>query len=107
MKIGNTGASPAMGTAGGVASTPRETAETAKAGTSSVPGTGKDGSTTVKISSAASELLGGTEGSFDAEKVARVRQSISDGTYQVNPEAIADKLISNAQDLLGKIGSAG
>jgi negative regulator of flagellin synthesis FlgM len=107
MKIGNTGASPAMGTAAGITSTPRETAETAKAGTASALASGKDGSTTVKISSAASELLGGTEGTFDAEKVARVRQSISDGSYKVNPEAIADKLISNAQDVLGKIGSNG
>ena len=44
---------------------------------------------------------------FDAEKVARIRQAVSDGTYRVNAEAIADRLLANAQDLLGKIGSGG
>jgi negative regulator of flagellin synthesis FlgM len=40
------------------------------------------------------------DGSFDAAKVERVSQAIKDGTYKVNPEAIADKLIANAQELL-------
>ena len=39
---------------------------------------------------------------FDAEKVNRISQSIADGSFTVNPEAIADKLISNAQELLSK-----
>ena len=37
---------------------------------------------------------------FDTQKVAAVKASIEDGTYTVNAEAIADKLLSNAQDLL-------
>lgn len=60
------------------------------------------GSATVQLSSAATALLEGSEGGFDAEKVKRVRDSIADGTYKINPEAIADKLIANAQELLGK-----
>ena len=40
------------------------------------------------------------EGEFDAEKVSSVKQAIDNGTYKVNPEVIADKLISNAKDLL-------
>ena len=39
---------------------------------------------------------------LDAEKVERIKQSIADGSYKVNPEAIADKLISNAQEVLSK-----
>jgi negative regulator of flagellin synthesis FlgM len=39
-------------------------------------------------------------GDFDAEKVERIAQAIRDGKFQVNPEAIADKLISNAAELL-------
>lgn len=59
---------------------------------------------TVKLSKAASQLLQGTSvaGEFDAEKVDRVRRAIEDGSYQINAEAIADKLISNAQEVLGR-----
>ncbi|EHR72877.1 flagellar biosynthesis anti-sigma factor FlgM [Burkholderiales bacterium JOSHI_001] len=41
-------------------------------------------------------------GDFDSEKVDRIAQAIRDGKFQVNAEAIADKLISNAADLLGR-----
>ena len=34
-----------------------------------------------------------------------MRQAISDGVYRINAEAIADKLLANAQDLLGQIGT--
>ncbi len=36
----------------------------------------------------------------DMEKVKSVRAAIAQGTYKVNPEAIADKLISSAQEIL-------
>lgn len=36
----------------------------------------------------------------DMEKVKAVRTAIDQGTYKVNPEAIADKLISSAQEIL-------
>ena len=38
----------------------------------------------------------------DAQKVASVKASIEDGTYVVNAEAIADKLLSNAQELFSR-----
>jgi negative regulator of flagellin synthesis FlgM len=38
----------------------------------------------------------------DAQKVASVKSAIQDGTYKVNPEAIADKLLSNAQEMLNR-----
>jgi negative regulator of flagellin synthesis FlgM len=41
----------------------------------------------------------------DAQKVAIVKASIQDGTYVVNPEAIADKLLSNAQEMLNRTTS--
>lgn len=40
--------------------------------------------------------------SFDTAKVERIAQAIRDGKFQVNPEAIADKLIVNAEELLGR-----
>lgn len=65
-----------------------------------------DASATIELSSAASTLLSGSGmAEFDAAKVARVAKSIDEGTYKVDPEAIADKLISNAQEVLGKTKS--
>lgn len=38
----------------------------------------------------------------DMAKVNAVRAAIQQGTFVVNPEAIADKLLSNAQEMLGR-----
>jgi negative regulator of flagellin synthesis FlgM len=62
-----------------------------------------EASAKVELSSTASSL--GVEGSgaeFDTEKVNRIAQAIRDGKFQVNPEAIADKLISNAQEVISR-----
>ena len=62
-----------------------------------------EASAQVELSPAAATLsTDSAEGSFDAEKVQRIAQAIRDGKFKVNPEAIADKLIANAQELLGK-----
>lgn len=67
------------------------------ASTSAAP----EASAQVALSSTVTQLgAGGTSGEFDAEKVARIAQAIRDGKFTVNPEAIADKLIANAQELL-------
>ena len=59
----------------------------------------------VALSPTVAQLVaGGTDGVFDTEKVRRISDAIRDGKFQVNPEAIADKLIANAQELLGKVG---
>jgi negative regulator of flagellin synthesis FlgM len=39
---------------------------------------------------------------IDTAKVASVKAAIQDGSYVVNPEAIADKLLSNAQEMLDR-----
>jgi negative regulator of flagellin synthesis FlgM len=39
---------------------------------------------------------------IDTQKVASVRTAIKEGTFVVNPEAIADKLLSNAQEMLNR-----
>src|SRR5689334_15059045 len=63
-----------------------------------------DASATVALSSAASTLLtAGAASEFDADKVARIGAAIADGSFKINPEAIADKLIANAQELLSKV----
>lgn len=59
---------------------------------------------TVALSSTASTLLaGGTPSEFDTAKVALMRDAITRGTFKVDPEAIADKLIANAEELLSKV----
>ena len=96
MKIGNTPDQPKPVTG----STAQVIVDAPKTGV--VP-TGPDASAKVALSTAASTLLSGSSSAeFDTAKVARISQAIADGKYSINAEAIADKLISNAQELLGK-----
>ena len=39
----------------------------------------------------------------DKQKVQAVRAAIQDGSYKVDAEAIADKLLANAQDMLPRV----
>jgi len=59
---------------------------------------------TVTLSSA-SQALSSASGSgsevFNAQKVEAMKLSIDNGTFKVNPEAIADKMLSNAAEMLG------
>ncbi|PPE71739.1 flagellar biosynthesis anti-sigma factor FlgM [Caldimonas thermodepolymerans] len=102
MKIGNPIETPVVGGTG--AATPRpgvgESSGSAKPAAAAEPG---NESATVKLSSTATSLLAATP-EFDAEKVAAIRQAIADGTYRIDPEAIADKLIANARELLNRPG---
>lgn len=100
MKIGN----PADKALGGVGPRAEGSASGVASAKSSAGGSVGE-SAKVTISSAATGLMQDQDGDFDAGKVASVKQAIEQGTYQVNPEVIADKLISNARDLLpGKQG---
>lgn len=101
MKIGNTPGATGIGALNGTAGGARETTTANRS-----EAAGGAESTKVTLSGAASALFDGTvDGAFDEEKVNRIRQSIADGTYQVNHGAIADKLIANAQELLGKVSN--
>jgi len=64
-------------------------------------GQGPEDSAQVALSSKAA-ALGSPGGEFDSEKVQRIAQAIRDGKFTVNPEAIADKLIANAQEVLNR-----
>jgi negative regulator of flagellin synthesis FlgM len=100
MKVGQSN-TQGLGTPGSVRGA-AEVAEVAKTGTRAA-GAGEAGAgSTVQISSAARALLEGGEAGFDAAKVQRVRDAIANGTYQIDAGAIADKLIANARELLGK-----
>ena len=68
---------------------------------------GAEASAQVALSASARALATGEPeaGSFDSAKVDRISQAIRDGKFVVNAEAIADKLIVNAEELLGKRSS--
>lgn len=102
MKIGNPLDKPGLAPASSGRAA-EATAAKAKAAGSSAPT-----SSTVELSTAASALLRGNDGvqaanaDFDTAKVERISDAISQGKFTVNPEAIADKLLANAQELLSR-----
>ena len=102
MKIGHPADKPvAAGTPAAVDPAKAGQAQAAAAGPAAAAA---DPSATVALSSTASTLLsGGASAEFDADKVARISAQLAAGTFKVNPEAIADKLIANAQELLAKV----
>ena len=62
-----------------------------------------DSSTQVELSPEATMLSHASQDpSFDQAKVDRIAQAIRDGSFSVNPGAIADKLLSNAKEVLGR-----
>jgi negative regulator of flagellin synthesis FlgM len=64
---------------------------------------GGEPSTRVALSPAAKALAtANADATFDAGKVERVAQAIRDGKFEINAEAIADKLIANAQEVLAR-----
>jgi len=103
IKIGNHAEAAAPTQAVGAAS--QKQAAPARPAEGVAPAIGQpESSTQVSLSSAAAlNGAGSANGDFDAEKVARISEAIQNGTFKVNHEAIADKLIANAQEVLGKV----
>ncbi len=103
MKVGQPADMPkvpaAPQAASGAAAPAKKEAAATAASTASSSGVAVTVSTTVRSLEQANR---GEAADIDIEKVAAVRQAIEDGTYVVNPEAIADKLLSNAQELLNR-----
>lgn len=64
---------------------------------------GSQGAQVELSSTAASLRTSAPPAELDAAKVDRIAQSIAEGRFKVNAEVIADKLIANAQELLGKV----
>ena len=99
MKIGhleNTSATPTV--------SERKSGAAATSAAAAAP-TGVEPSAKVALSTTVTQLAAGSsEGVFDTAKVQRISDAIRNGEFKVNPEAIADKLIANAQELLGSIG---
>ena len=81
-----------------LATQPAERKSSAATATSST-----EPSAQVALSTAATALSSSsTDSTFDTKKVERIAQAIRDGKFKVNADAIAEKLIVNAQELLGR-----
>lgn len=104
MKIGHLDNKPVANAVGTPAAAERK-ADGAKLA-ASAEARPSEASAQVQLSSTAAALASQAvgDGSFDQAKVDRIAQAIRDGKYEVNADVIADKLIANAQDLLGKAG---
>lgn len=46
--------------------------------------------------------VSGSEPAFNSQKVSEIRQAISEGRFQINPERIADGLISSVREMLAQ-----
>ena len=81
-----------------VSSTPKGQADAAKVATAAVSNPG----VSVLINSSA-RAMGkeqvGQASDVDSKKVAVVKAAIANGSFTVNPEAIADKLLANASEM--------
>ncbi|QDL56106.1 flagellar biosynthesis anti-sigma factor FlgM [Rhodoferax aquaticus] len=69
------------------------------------PASTKSAGVAVTVSTQARALEQADVAEVDTQKVAKVRTQIEQGTYKVNAEAIADKLLSNAQEMLKRTTS--
>ncbi len=98
---------------GSVAGGPHKVAEKPAAGAELAAGAAAQAKpaqpgVTVSLSASTTQALSaaGSGGNdvFNAEKVEAMKLAIANGTFQVNAEAIADKMLSNAAEMLS--GSA-
>ena len=103
MKVGQPADLPKVSTppsaASGAAAPAKKEAAATATSTASSSGVAVTVSTSVRSLEQANR---GEAADIDTEKVNAVRQAIEDGTYVVNAEAIADKLLSNAQEMLNR-----
>ena len=60
----------------------------------------------VDISTASARLHEASAGSapVDAQRVAEIKQAISEGRFKINPERIADGLLASVSEMLGRAG---
>lgn len=104
MKIGNPADKPPAAPVAGTTAAPAAGKSQPAAPAAAAAASTADPSATVALSTTASTLLSGSgAGEFDARKVEQISAAIASGSFKVNPEAIADKLIANAQELLTQV----
>lgn len=99
---------------GSVAGGPQKAADKPTAGAEAAAASGAaaaaqpQAGVTVTLSSSATQALSGSGNNdvFNADKVEAMKAAIADGSFKVNAEAIADKMLSNAAEMLNSGGGA-
>jgi len=99
MKIDNAGNTV------GLYPTPAKLAKRNSDGVNNTPDVNRAPTENVAINPLASQINAvsqqmGTEPSFDAAKVESIKSAIASGSFQINPDNIADGLISSTKELL-------
>lgn len=92
--VGQTGTQPSAKAGQGAPATSANTATAKNAHSAGVA---------VTVSNLARSLAtaeSGATSDVDTQKVSETRSAIQKGTYAVNPQAIADKLLANAEEML-------
>lgn len=103
MKIGQNSELPASVSQTGSSKTakaPASAAESATKSAASAPAAGVPVS--VSIAARALEPTSRSTADFDVERVRAVKEAIENGTFSVDAEAIADKLLANAQEIFAR-----
>jgi negative regulator of flagellin synthesis FlgM len=106
MKVGQGAADPLLKVTPQAAQSAKKEAAAKEAVSVSAQGSASvaEGSVSVTVSSsvrALEQLRGANEATdIDMDKVRAVREAIENGTYVVNAEAIADKLLAGAEEFL-------
>lgn len=58
----------------------------------------------VSLSQLAGSMQAGEKPPVNSARIQEIKQAISEGRFKINPEAIADRLIESARDLINSSG---
>jgi negative regulator of flagellin synthesis FlgM len=72
------------------------------AATPQKPGTTAGERVDISSLSARIQEVGAGETPINTQRVAEIKQAISEGRFQINPERIADGLLASVRDMLGR-----
>ena len=96
------GASPPSAAPAAAAAAATTKAGQSAAATAQSSATSAGVAVTVSTQARALEQVSAPDADVDMNKVEAVRSAIAQGSYTVNPEAIADKLLANAQEMFNR-----